>query len=235
MKGTEVLAIIPARGGSQGVPQKNVREAGGRPLIAWTCAAAKASASVNRVIVSTDDVGIAAVARKHGAEQPFLRPADLAHSKSSGMDVLLHALEWLDANEGYRPDKVVYLQPTSPLRTSEDIEAALALLRAKNASGVVSVTPTHHHPFWIKKIGEGGRLANFLDSTPEIPNRQQLPPAFALNGALYAYDRAAVLRDRSWFPDPTLGYVMPPERSLDVDTPFDLHLVDLLLREKAYS
>jgi CMP-N,N'-diacetyllegionaminic acid synthase len=223
------LAVIPARGGSKGIPGKNLASAGGRPLIAWTIVAARAAQGVSRAVVSTDSPEIAEVARGLGAEIPFLRPAELATDAAPGMLPILHAIRWLEEQEGYRPDYVMCLQPTSPLRTAEDIDAALALARAKEADAVVSVAPVEHHPFWMKRVSPEGQLSDFM--VPERPalRRQDLPLVHALNGAIYLVRREVLLAKQTWYTERTYAYVMPPERSFDVDTPWDLRIVDLLL------
>ena len=137
-KAREILGLIPARGGSKALPHKNIRQFAGKPLIAWTIETALACPMLDRTIVSTDDPEIADVSRHWGAEVPFLRPAELARDDTPGIEPVLHAVRWLGENEGYRPDYVMVLQPTSPLRTTEDIEAAIQLARDRQADGVVS-------------------------------------------------------------------------------------------------
>ncbi len=226
------LALIPARGGSKGIPGKNTAIVGGRALISWTIQAARDSGAIERVIVSTDSEEIANVARQHDAEVPFLRPAELATDEASSAAVVLHALEWLASNEGYRPDVVVLLQCTSPLRTTEDIDAACALLEQTGAASVVSVTATPHHPYWTRRIDEHGRLADFMETGERCTRRQHLPPAYVINGAIYAARRDEVIRHGAVSPEPSYAYVMPRERSLDIDTPWDLYLADLVLRDR---
>ncbi|HZS37723.1 MAG TPA: acylneuraminate cytidylyltransferase family protein [Polyangia bacterium] len=228
-----LLALIPARGGSKGVRGKNVALVAGRPLIAWTVEAARAARHVERVVVTTDSPEIAEAARAAGAEVPFLRPDELARDDTPGIAPALHATRWLDEHEAYRPELVCYLQPTSPLRRAEHIDAAVELLREKAADAAVSVTPVEHHPYWTKRLAPDGRLSDFLTPDPPITRRQDLPPLYALNGALYLVRRAVLLADETLFPPNTVGYVMTPRDSLDVDTPFDLELADLLLRARA--
>lgn len=229
----DVIGLITARGGSRGVPRKNVLPVGGRPLIAWTIAAARESRMLGRVIVSTDDAEIARVAREWQAEVPFMRPAELAQDASPHVHAVGHALAWLEKEEGCRPDYVLLLQPTSPLRTTEDIDNAIQMAIERRAEAVVSVTETHDHPYLARRITQAGMLAEFVPCELAYARRQDLPPAYALNGAIYL-NRPASLREQQTFtPEGTYAYVMPPERSLQVDTPWDLHLVDLVLRERA--
>ncbi len=220
-------AIIGARGGSKSVPGKNVADLGGRPLIAWTVEAARRS-RVERTIVTTDDAAIAEAARAAGAEVPFVRPSELARDDTPGTEPILHAVEWLERHQGYRPDLIVSLQPTSPFRTSGDIDAAIALLVERNADSVVSVTAAHSHPYWVKRRTTEGWLVPFLDETPGTFRRQDLPEALALNGAIYLARRSVLLETRSWYTVRTAPYVMPPERSVDVDTAWDLSVARLL-------
>jgi CMP-N,N'-diacetyllegionaminic acid synthase len=226
------LAVIPARSGSKGITDKNVAQISGHPLIAWTIKAADESACLDRIVVTTDSDEIATIARDYGAETPFLRPAELAHDDTPGIVPILHAVRWLD-DHGYRPEYVMGLQPTSPLRVGEDIRAAVNLLLQKEGDSLVSVTPAIHHPYWMKIIDAGGYLHDFISTTQPVTSRQDLPVVYALNGAIYAARRTLLLEQESWYVGGTLAYVMPPERSLDIDAPWDLYLAELLLRDRA--
>ncbi len=199
------------------MPRKNLRLAGGQPLIAWTIEAAKCARSVDRVVVSTDDREIAEVAKHHGAEVPFLRPASLSTDTATSADVVVHALRELQIDEH---SCFVLLQPTSPLRTSADIDAAAALL--VNSDAVVSVTPLAHSLQWLRTIDQDGRLQPWLD-------RQAAEPIYQLNGAIYMMSSGRFYGDGELVPAMAAAYVMPQERSIDVDTEFDLHLCDLIL------
>jgi CMP-N,N'-diacetyllegionaminic acid synthase len=229
---TEVLAIIPARGGSKSIPNKNIALVGGEPLLHWTISAARKSRHLSRTIVSTDDDAITAVARQHGANVPFKRPASLARDDTPGIDPILHALSWFDQQERYHPDWVMMLQPTSPLRTTADIDGAITIMQKQKADGVVSVMPVDHHPYWMKEVDADGRMRNFISIDPPILRRQDLPPLYALNGAIYLAKRELLLREKSWYTANTFAYIMPTSRSLDVDTPWDLEVADLLLRNR---
>lgn len=223
-----ILAIIPARGGSKALPRKNIAPFCGKPLIAWTIRAAQQSSGVSRVVVTTDDREIAEVAARHGADVPFMRPAELASDTAPGNAAVFHALQWLDEHEHYRAGIVVLLQPTSPLRTGVDIDAALHLLEERAADSVVSVTPVDHHPQWMKTIDASGWLRNFLDQPPSAVVRQQLPPVYRLNGAIYAARVDALRRAGDWYTPRTAAYVMPAERSVDIDSPWDFKLAELI-------
>ncbi len=230
-----VLGLITARGGSRGIPGKNIRLVAGKPMIAWTIQAALECDSLNRVILSTDDAEIAEIGRKWRAEVPFMRPTELAQDNSPHIDVILHAVEWLMANENYHPDYVVLLQPTSPLRTAQDIDAAVALALQRDADSVVSISESPAHPFFIKRITGEGKLADFADKPGGYLPRQALPPAYVENGAIYVVRRDVLLREKTLYPDGTYPYIMATERSLDVDTPWDLYVADLVLRDKLHK
>jgi N-acylneuraminate cytidylyltransferase/CMP-N,N'-diacetyllegionaminic acid synthase len=215
-----VIAIIPARGGSRRVPRKNLRLVGGRPLIAWTIEAAKTARSVDRVVVTTDDREIADVSKREGAEVPFIRPAALSTDTATSVDVVAHALGELGVNPT-SDSLFVLLQPTSPLRTGADIDAAAALLSTGDA--VVSVTPVAHPVQWLRTIGTDGFLQPWLESD------KTREPLYELNGAIYLMSSRDFHRERQFLPPRTAPYVMPRERSIDIDTEFDLHLCDLIL------
>jgi N-acylneuraminate cytidylyltransferase len=212
MNGLSVLALITARGGSKGLPGKNVRPVQGRPLIDFTIAAARAAACVDRVVLSTDDDEIARVALACGCEVPFRRPAPLASDEAKSLDVVLHALGHLP---GY--DIVVLLQPTSPARTAADIDATVQRLLDAQAPACVSVCEAEESPHWMFWLDERARLTPLLD-TPAATRRQDLPPAFVLNGAVYAARTSALRRMGSFLGPETVAHVMPRKRSIDIDT-----------------
>jgi CMP-N,N'-diacetyllegionaminic acid synthase len=227
-----ILGIVPARGGSKAIPRKNLALLANKPLLAWTVEVALESASLDRLVISTDDPEIAEVGKKLGAEAPFLRPAELAVDSSTSMDVILHAIRWFDDNENYRPDYVLLLQPTSPLRTATDIRESIKLALAKRAGSVVSICETHQHPLWMKGVNEEGGLVDLFPQSPAPTRRQDLPAVFALNGAIYLALRTFLLSERTFISDRTYAYVMPENRSLDVDTPWDLYLANLILNDR---
>jgi len=198
-------------------------------MIGWTIEAALSAEGLDRVVVTSEDPEIIEVARACGADVPFVRPAELSEDDTPGMEPVVHALQWLEEEEGYLPDWVLLLQPTSPLRTAGDIDAAIRLAEERGADSVVSVTEAADHPWWTKRLDEQGRLHDFVEQTGGAVRRQELPDAFALNGAIYLARRELLLRERSWYFERTLAYVMPPQRSLDIDTPWDFELADLVL------
>jgi CMP-N,N'-diacetyllegionaminic acid synthase len=228
----ETLAVIPARGGSKRVPWKNIQPVGGRPLIAWTIEAARSAPGITRIVVSTDSVEIADVARHYGAEVPMLRSSSLARDETPGIEPVVHAVEWLDEHERYRPDCVALLQPTSPLRTAADVEAALALMWTRNSDAVVSVCPASHPCSWLKRVGDDGRLLDLDGDAARRPADDDGPPVYVLNGSLYVVRYETLMARRSFYDERTYAYVMPIERSLDVDSPWDLHVADLLLTDR---
>jgi CMP-N-acetylneuraminic acid synthetase len=215
------------------MPRKNILPLAGKPLIAWTIEAARSSRFLSRVLLSTDAPEIAAVAAAWGAEIPFMRPAELAGDTTPHVLVVEHAIRWLEEAEGSRPEYVLMLQPTSPLRTAEDIDGVITFAREREAIAVVSVSPMDRHPYLSKRILADGTLAEFVTSDIAYLRRQDLPPAYALNGALYLNRSDSLLRDHTFVPPGVLGYVMPPERSLDVDTLWDFHLVEMILRDRS--
>jgi CMP-N,N'-diacetyllegionaminic acid synthase len=225
--GKSVLALIPARGGSKGVPGKNVRPAGGKPLVAWTVEAAKASRYVDRVILSSDDAAIAEAAAKFGCEVPFVRPAELATDKADSMSVVRHALGALPE----RYDLLLLLQPTSPLRTAADIDAALEQCLQGETQTCVSVCEPDKSPYWMMTM-PADRTVQPLFPPEQVPaRRQDAPPIFALNGAIYIAPTPHLAAGGGFVIKGTIGYVMPKERSLDIDTELDLRLADFLLTE----
>jgi N-acylneuraminate cytidylyltransferase len=222
-----VIAIIAARGGSKGLPGKNIALCGGKPLIAWTALAAKGSRLVDRTIVSSDDEAILVAARTAGVEAPFVRPPELATDEAPMADVVLHALS--AAGEGYEVG--VLLQATSPLRRSEDIDGALALMAESGAPSVVSVTDVEKPPYWMYSLGEDRHLRPLFPELAAAGRRQELPPAYVLNGAVYVFDVAWFRKGRRFSTEESVGFVMPRERSVDVDSARDLALADHLLSD----
>jgi CMP-N,N'-diacetyllegionaminic acid synthase len=208
------LGLIPARGGSKGLPGKNIRPLAGKPLLAWTIDAARASGVIDRLVISTDDDGIAAVAREHGCEAPFLRPAHLATDESPTIDTVMHALETL----GDLFDILVLLQPTSPFRTDADIAACVRRCTDEGMPACVGIIRATESPFWMFTQAPSGELEPVV-ARDQLPTRRQLlPPAFLINGAVYAARVDWLRQHRSFFGPGACGWEMPAERSLDIDT-----------------
>ena len=228
-----ILSIIPSRGSSKGVPRKNIRPLAGKPVIAWTIETAFACHSLDRIIVSTDDKEIAEIARQYGAEVPFIRSNELAQDDTPDLPVYQHALSWLAEHEGYRPDIVVWLRPTAPLRTVQDVEAAIHLLIDTGADGVRSVCPAEHHPYWMKKLN-GDRLVPFMEGIDltRYYQRQLLPPAYCLNGAVDVTWYTTVMDKGLLYSGDVRGYVMPVDRSIDLDSELDFAIAELLLQRR---
>lgn len=214
--GHRLLALIVARGGSKGLPRKNVLEAGGRPLIAWTIAAARAAREVDRVVLSSDDEEIMEVAKAWGCDVPFKRPAELATDQATSMDVVRHALIALP---GY--DYVALLQPTSPLRTGADIDAAYDLMRTRQAPSCVSVSEVEQSPYWMYRVGDNDQLVGLMPPPKGVSRRQDLPVVHALNGAIYLARVDWLLAQGSFVGEGTIGYQMPRDRAIDIDTADD--------------
>jgi CMP-N,N'-diacetyllegionaminic acid synthase len=218
-----VLAVVTARGGSKGIAAKNVRVVAGKPLIAWTIEVAKASSSIDRLVLSSDDTMIIAVAEAYGCEVPFKRDASLSGDETHSIDVVLDALARCP---GY--DYVVLLQPTSPLRTATDIDNAVLACVCSGADSCVSVQRVKQHPGWMYRMSEAG-LLDPICGEGGASRRQDLQPLVVLNGAVYVARVAWLNVARSFVGPETIGYEMPPDRSLDVDTEFDLVVAELLL------
>lgn len=221
---TEILALIPARGGSKGIPRKNIKSFAGYPLIAWSIAAAIRSELVTRVIVSTDDEEIAAVAREWGAETPFLRPADLAQDKTTDLPVFEHALKWLEEVEGYRPEVVIQLRPTSPVRPKSMVDDAIRILMEHpDADCVRGVVPAGQNPFKMWRFNGDGRPLNPLLEVPGIAEpynapRQILPPVYWQTGHIDAIRESTIVNKKSLTGDVIYPLLIDPKYTVDIDT-----------------
>ncbi len=221
-----VLAIIPARGGSKGLTRKNIREVLDKPLIAWTIEEAKKSRYIDRLILSSEDKEIISVAEQWGCEVPFVRPLHLAQDETPGIDPVLHALKCLP---GY--DLVVLLQPTSPLRTVEDIDQCIEMCMIENAKACVSITEPDKSPYCMYKLNENKQLQTLL-KTDSISSRQIVPSVYSLNGACYVADSNWLSQTKNFVTNDTVAYIMPKERSLDVDDELDLEILKLMLKRQ---
>lgn len=223
--GRKVLAVIPARGGSKGLPRKNIIELGGKPLIAWTVEAAKSSSYIDRVVLSSEDREIIETASALGCEIPFVRDAALATDEATGTAVLLDAIERLP---GF--DYVVLLQPTSPLRTAADIDDCIRRCATTGAPVCVTITPLSKPAEWLLSLNDDGTISSLIDR--ELPDRRQdATPVFAPNGAVFVARTAALQASGTLYGRDTVGHVMPAERSVDIDTPFDLEIARALIAQ----
>ena len=231
----KALAIVPARGGSKGLPGKNLRLLDGRPLVAWPVSAALGAASVDRVIISTDDVAIAEAARTAGADVPFLRPAYLANDTASSMDVILHALDTL-ASQGHEYEYVILLEPTSPLTESSDVEDALSRLRAAGAAadaivGICRVESTH--PEYDVRRDPNGLISPYAaPDFKSLRRRQDIEELYFLEGSLYISRVEAFRRYKTFYHERTLGYEVPRWKSVEVDDIFDFIMVEAVVRQR---
>jgi len=221
--GMKIIGIIPARAGSKRLARKNILPLAGKPMIQWTIEAAKEAGCFAKIVVTSDDPGALQVARTCGVT-PLVRPAELSTDTATSENVVDHAIT-VHATEGEHFDAVVLLQPTSPLRTAEDIRVATELFAERSAGSVVSVCRAEHPPEWMTTIPDDRALAHFYATLRRLPRRSQdLPIHYRLNGALYIARMKRFLEERSFYCDPGYAYVMPPERSIDVDT--ELHLME---------
>ena len=227
--GLQVLAVIIARGGSKGLPGKNLRPLAGKPLLAWTIAAAHGAALVDRTILSSDDQAIIDEARRWNCEVPFVRPAHLATAEATAEDVLAHALESFD-----EPcDHAVLLQATSPLRRPDDIDGAIRRCHDAGAPSCVTVTKAAKPPQWMVHLDADGHMHRILENDRPSNRRQEAPDAFVPNGAVYVIRTAEFLKSRTIYGPDAVAHVMPPERSVDVDTQLDLLLAEACLRQES--
>jgi CMP-N-acetylneuraminic acid synthetase len=221
-----MIAVIPARGGSKGLPRKNVLPLAGVPLIVHSLRCALDAREISRVVVSTDDEEIAAVARSiDGVEVPFMRPAHLASDGASAVDVHLHSAELLGVAQ------LCVLLPTAPLRLPEDVDASIRLFRQREAEVVLSVTSAKPAA-WQQVIEQDGKLAPLPGLAPSVDNRQDYGAAVIPNGAVYVLDMEALARSRTYFGTKSFGHLMPASRSIDIDTPDDLLMAEAILAHR---
>lgn len=228
------LGVIPARGGSKGLPRKNIRMLAGKPLLAYTAEAALAARRLSRVVLTTDDEGIAEVGRQWGVEVPFLRPAELAEDDTPTLPVVQHAVRWLE-QRGETFDSVCLLQPTNPLRRAEHIDACIELLESSGADAVVTVlpVPAEHNPHWVYFRNPEGILKLSTGEPVPIGRRQDLPPAFHREGSVYVTRRRVLIEQNSLYGERLVGFPMDPAESVNIDSPADLDRAERLLRVAA--
>lgn len=221
------IAIIPARSGSKGLPDKNIKELCGKPLMAYSIEAALKSGCFDEVFVSTDSEKYAEIAMGYGADASFLRSAEMSTDTAGSWDVVREVLAVFE-KQGKVFDKIMLLQPTSPLRTNEDIIGALELMEKKKANSVLGVTEAEHSPIWCNTIPEDGCMDNFVDDKYANLPRQALPKFYRLNGAIYLIRREE-LRMKKMFCERCFAYFMPGNRSVDIDNIIDFWLAEKLL------
>ena len=224
-----MISIIPARGGSKGLPGKNILPLCGKPMIAYTIEAAKQSKYIDRVIVSTDDQKIAEIALQYGAEVPFLRPDFLASDTAQAIDNYIYTIERLSKEWNTPIEEFVVLQPTSPLRIAEDIDGAIEMFMEKQADSVISYTPEAHPVRWHKYLDENNAFVDIFDTT--IANRQDLKTSYYPNGAVYVF-RFSMIKERKYYTDKSYGFIMPRVRSVDIDYKEDFDYVEFLMSRR---
>ncbi len=222
METKKILVVITARGGSKGLPGKNIKILGGKPLIAYSIESAKESDLITHSIISTDDPEIAEVARKWGGEVPFMRPAELATDTAGHVGVMQHAVKFMEEKLGFTFDYVVIFQPTSPFRTKDDVDGTIQKLIDTGADSAVSIfeIDSTYHPIKVKKL-EGDRVLPYCMEEPEGKRRQDLPKAYRRSSAIYAMKRDLLMIGGKLFGDYVVGYVTPREYFVDIDTHFD--------------
>ena len=226
------LALITARGGSKSIPCKNILEVANKPLIAHTIIAAQEAESIDRIVVTTNCSKIGAIARHWGAEVPFERPEELARDDTPSIPVVIHALEWLRTHQRYDPDYIVLLQPTSPLRMPQDIDAAVQMAYERAADSVVSVRPVKDHPTWMMEVNDQGKMQPWIGAEKIATHRQYHSSLYVLNGAIYVVRPEVLISRQQWYAEETYPYVMPTERSVDIDDRWHLQFVESILRER---
>ena len=227
-KGKKILAIIPARGGSKRLPRKNILDLAGKPLMAWSIEAAKGSKYIDRVILSSDDEEIIKVAKEWGCDVPFTRPKELAQDTTRSINVVTHAIKAL--TESY--NDVILLQPTSPLRTSEDIDSAIEQFYAKDASSLIGVCEVEHSPLWSNTLDESMSMDNFLDDKYNNARSQDLPTYYRINGAFYMSRVESVIKNETFFVKKGIyGFLMSQEHSVDIDTKLDFIIAEAVLKQ----
>lgn len=224
---TKVLAIIPARSGSKGIPMKNIRELNGKPLLAYTILAAKKSKLIDRVIVSTDSQKIAKIARKYGVEVPFLRPKLISTDRTPMMTVIKHSLDLLQDTD-YMPDIIIILQPTSPLRSAALIDKSIRLLRKSDATCVIAVSKVKTHPFssfWYKNK----ELIPFIKNFKKFYQRQQYPTLYFPTGSIYTFWNNTIKKYNSIYGNKILPIFVEDESIVDIDTMLDLFISEMIM------
>lgn len=228
-----VLGLVPARGGSKGIPGKNIKILGGKPLLAYTAEAAHNASSLTKVVLSTEDSRIAEVGKTLGLAVPFLRPESLATDKSPTLPVICHALDWL-AQRGEHFDAVCLLQPTNPFRTSAEIETGVALLKQQAADTVLSIrsVPKEFHPAWVYLASNDGHLHLANGDAQPLPRRQDLPPAYHRDGSIYITRTQVIRETHSLYGKKTCGFE-PTSPYLNLDTLEDWRRAEAMLSKEA--
>lgn len=223
-----MIAIVPARGGSKGLPGKNIKNLLDKPMIAYTIEEALKSRYITEVIISTNCEEIEEAAIKYGAKSPFLRPEYLATDSAKAIDNYIYTIDRLNKEFDYDIKEFVVLQPTSPLRKAEDIDGAIKLFKDKNADSVISYTEEHHPIEWHKYIAEDGKFENIFEE--KLLNRQEIKKSYFPNGAVFVFDYE-LIKQGKYYSDNSYAYIMPRNRSIDVDTIEDFRYIEFLMRD----
>lgn len=227
-----IVGVIPARGGSKRIPNKNIKEISKKPLIAYTIIESKKSKYLDRLIVTTDDERIAEISKSYGADAPFIRPKELAKDKSNVVDALIHAVKYLESEEKYFPGIIVLLEPTSPLRTVEDIDLAIKKHLETGADSVVGVVKgDNRHPLKAKLI-KNNKLVDYLFEERKIIRSQDLPEVYFRNGAYYSVKKDVLMSMKTLYGKDTRPFIMPAERSIDINEELDFKIVEILLNNR---
>ena len=231
--GKKIIAIIPARGGSKRLQHKNIKVLGTKPLISWTIEAGLNSKYIDEVVVSSDSQDILNIAKKHGLDIPFVRPSSLALDTTSSVDVVLHTIKFYKESKHQEFDYIILLQPTSPFRSSIDIDLAVEYMFFKNADAVISVCKVEHNPIWSNTLREDLSMDNFLNKKYLNKRSQDLDDYYRLNGAIYLCKTDRVLEESTLFiKDNIFAYKMKQEDSIDIDTKLDFMLAEAILKGK---
>lgn len=234
INGETVLALIPARGGSKGLAGKNIKELHGKPLVGWPIEAAVQSKYVDRVIISTDDKKIAEIAKEQGAEVPFLRPTELAGDTATSISVIEHALQYCQS-EGFSYRYLIYLEPTSPLTETEDVDKALELLISQRdiADAIVGISKViNAHPIFDVTVDEKGLIAPFITKSFSTPRRQEINDLYFFDGSLYISDVNSLLLKKTFYHERTLGFITPKWKSLEIDDLVDFVCIEAIIRNR---
>lgn len=229
----KIIGVIPARGGSKSIPRKNIKILQGKPLVAYTIEEAKKSKYLTHLVVSTEDEEIKNISLKYGAEVPFLRPKELATDDALAIPTVQHTVITIEKIKNINYDYVIMLQPTTPLRETEDIDKALAMLIEADADGIISVVDVDNwHPMKMKKFDENSYLIDYQTPPVENPPRQILPKVYMVNGAIYAAKRDVFMEKNTFKGEKCLGYIMPTERSVNIDTEIDFLIAEYYLKKR---